>query len=64
MDTLERDYRCPFRWLEDGRDTRCEVPDAREHSVHLNTETERALVRVHLGGGNDYDHDLRPCGRR
>lgn len=23
MDTLERDYRCPFRWLEDGRDTRC-----------------------------------------
>lgn len=47
MDTLERDYRCPFRWLEDGR----------EHSVHLNTETGRALVRVHLGGGNDYDHE-------
>ena len=22
MDTLERDYRCPFRWLEDGRGTR------------------------------------------
>ena len=56
-DTIQRDFRCPFRWTEDGKALRCDLPDAHEHVTHVSTEPARP-TRVRFGGAaRDFDFD-------